>query len=155
MDDTGNLAFHYEATAFWTNGRNGLVEGQNIPEPMSFSAPPAFHGKPGHWTPEHFLLAAVASCFVITFKAVAEHSDFAFDALGVVVGGNIGRDDHGKYSFTEIRLKVSVTLPEHVSSERAMRLIEKAERNCLIMRSLNAKVVLVPEVRVHESAVVF
>jgi peroxiredoxin-like protein len=155
MDDTGNLAFHYEATAFWTNGRNGLVEGKDIPEPMAFSAPPAFHGQKGHWTPEHFLLAAAASCFVITFRAIAEHSDFPYEALGVVAGGNIGREDNGKYRFTEIRLRVTLTLPEHVSSERAMRLIEKTERNCLVMRSLNAHVIVIPEIRVHEVAGVF
>jgi peroxiredoxin-like protein len=154
MDDTGNLAFHYEASAFWTAGRNGLCEGKDIPEPMSFSAPPAFHGERGHWTPEHFLLAAVASCFVITFRAIAEHSDFPFESLGVFVGGNIGRED-GKYRFTDIKLKVKVGLPEHVSSERAMRLIDKTERNCLIMRSLNAQVVIIPEIRIHEAELVF
>ena len=39
--------------------------------PIATSAPPEFDGPPGHWSPEMLLTAAVADCFVLSFRAVA------------------------------------------------------------------------------------
>ena len=43
------------------------------------SAPPAEFGGPGdRWSPETFLVGAVADCFVLTFRGVARASKLAW-----------------------------------------------------------------------------
>ena len=68
----------YRIQAFGAGGRNGVVHAEGVLSCISFSAPPEFLGEPGRWTPEHFLVAAVASCFVSTFSGIAEKSRLEF-----------------------------------------------------------------------------
>jgi hypothetical protein len=61
----------YRVHAFGAGGRNGVVQAEGVLSSISFSPPPEFLGEPGRWTPEHFLVAVVASCFVSTFSGIA------------------------------------------------------------------------------------
>jgi len=50
--------------------------------PALRSAPPKDFDGPGDaWSPEHLLLAAVETCFMLTFRAVAQASKFDFLSL--------------------------------------------------------------------------
>jgi organic hydroperoxide reductase OsmC/OhrA len=64
----------YRINTFYAGPRKGIVQAEGVLPSVSFSAPPEFLGEPGFWTPEHFLVASVASCFVSTFSAIAEKS---------------------------------------------------------------------------------
>jgi len=71
-----NTSYSYESSARWTAGRNGVVKGHQIEPAITFSSPPEFQGEAGVWTPEHFFTAAVATCFIATFQAIASFSKF-------------------------------------------------------------------------------
>jgi peroxiredoxin-like protein len=139
----------YRVNAFGAGGRNGVVHAQGVLSSISFSAPPEFLGEPGRWTPEHFLVAAVASCFVSTFSGIAEKSGFEFVSLNLDAEGVLGNED-GIWRFTEIKLRPVVTILKEEDRDRAIRLLEKAEKSCLIARCLQCKVVLFPAVKVEE-----
>jgi peroxiredoxin-like protein len=139
----------YRVNAFGAGGRNGVVHAQGVLSSVSFSAPPEFLGEPGRWTPEHFLVAAVASCFVSTFSGIAEKSGFEFVSLNLDAEGVLGNED-GVWRFTEIKLRPVVTILKEEDRDRVIRLLEKAEKSCLIARSLQCKVVLFPAVKVEE-----
>jgi peroxiredoxin-like protein len=139
----------YRVHAFGAGGRNGVVQAEGVLSSISFSPPPEFLGEPGRWTPEHFLVAAVASCFVSTFSGIAEKSHFEFVSLNLDAEGVLGNDD-GIWRFTEIRLQPFVTILKEEDRDRAVRLLEKAEKSCLIARSLQCKVALFPAVQVKE-----
>jgi organic hydroperoxide reductase OsmC/OhrA len=80
----------YRVNATWEAGRRGKVSSEGITPAIDFSAPPEFKGDAGFWTPEHFLLAAVASCFVVTFYALADRSRMEFGKLALSVEGKLG-----------------------------------------------------------------
>ena len=84
-----NTSYRFTANAAWTEGRQGVVTGQSGTATLEFSAPPEFQGQAGFWTPEHFFLAAVATCFVTTFRVIAEFSKFEVEALEVGVEGTV------------------------------------------------------------------
>ena len=138
----------YRIQAFGAGGRNGVVHAEGVLSCISFSAPPEFLGEPGRWTPEHFLVAAVASCFVSTFSGIAEKSRLEFASFNLDAEGLLGSAD-GIWRFTEIRLRPVVTVLKEEDRDRAIRLLEKAEKSCLIARSLQFKVTLVPAVKVE------
>ena len=93
------------------------------------------------WTPEHLLTASVATCFLSTFRAVAEISKLEIIALEIKVEGLLEKVQGG-FRFTQFTIYPKVTVPEDKDEERAFRLLEKAEHACLITRSLSARVVV-------------
>lgn len=138
---------NYRIEASWKGGRNGLVSAGGVAEPkIRFSAPAEFKGESGYWTPEHFLLAAVASCFVVTFSAIAAASKLDFLTLEMTVDGTLGKVD-GKLGFAEVLMRPTLTVVTHEEQERGNRLLEKAEQGCLIARSLACPVTMEPLVR--------
>lgn len=138
----------YLVTATWEGGRRGEVAAEDIRPPIHFSTPPEFKGDAGYWTPEHLLLASVASCYVATFYALAE-SKLGFLGLEILVEGTLGKPE-GRLQFTNIVLKPTVNIARHEDGELANRLLEKAEEGCLIARSLACPVHLEPVVRPAE-----
>jgi organic hydroperoxide reductase OsmC/OhrA len=54
------------------------------------SAPPKDYDGPGDaWSPEHLLLASVETCFMFTFRAVAQASKFEFMWLDLAGKGTV------------------------------------------------------------------
>ena len=141
--------YSYRTTAHWTAHKRGIVEGEGIPRTINFAAPPEFGGEPGLWTPEHLLLASVSTCYVATLRAVAEASKFEFGSLELNVEGTIEKQE-GRFRFTRILLRPVVTIDNEEDRERMGRLLEKAERACLISRSLACTALLEPKILVQE-----
>jgi len=112
------------------------------------TAPPAEFGGPGdRWSPETLLLGAVSDCFVLTLRAVARASSVPWSTLHVEAEGILDRVD-GVTRFKEITLRARLTLPAGGDPARAQRVLEKAERSCLVSRSLLAPVHLETEILV-------
>lgn len=102
------------------------------------SAPPIEFGGPGdRWSPETLLVAAVADCFVLSFKAIARASKLPWNALGCEVEGVLERAD-GVLKFTEFVVRAVLEVPADTSEERASRILEKAESTCLVTNSLSS-----------------
>src|ERR1700758_705286 len=140
--------YSYKAAAHWTNHKRGIVEGEAIPRTINFAAPPEFGGEPGLWTPEHLLVGALSTCFVATFRAVAQASKLEFGSLELQAEGKI-ENLEGSFRFTKIVLRPTLTIHREEQRERTARLLEKAERICLISRSLSCTVVLDPKIVVE------
>ncbi|MGK2924321.1 MAG: OsmC family protein [Lysobacterales bacterium] len=110
-------------------------------ESIATMAPPEFGGPGGKWSPETMLVASVANCFVLTFRAVARASGFAWNSLICEVDGVLDRVD-GQTRFTEFHIDVTLDLPAGGDAHKAHRLCEKSEQVCLITNSLTGKKIL-------------
>jgi len=142
--------YAYRVTTLGASPRSGSIQAEGVLGWIPFSAPPEFLGEAGRWTPEHFLVAAVSSCFVSTFSGVAEKSRLEFASFNVDAEGAV-TNEHGAWRFTEIKLNAFVTIAKEEDRDRAIRLLEKAEKSCLIARSLQCKITLSPVVKVEEA----
>lgn len=110
--------------------------------PTLRSASPAEFGGPGdQWSPETFLVGAIADCFILTFRAVAKASKLSWLSLDCEVTGTLDRVDHVTL-FTHFAITARLAAPAGVNAELARRALEKAERTCLISSSLKAPVAL-------------
>jgi peroxiredoxin-like protein len=122
---------------------HATVSAADVPDLRS--APPLEFGGPGDaWSPEHLLLAAVQTCFLFTFRAVARASRLEFTSLTLSGEGTVDRVD-GVTRFTEIVLRPRVGLPPGADRARALRALEKSEKACLVSASLSTPVRLEPE----------
>jgi len=141
--------YTYHASAqFHQNDRSFVELEHGAPRIVHFSAPPEFGGEPGFWTPEHFLLAAVSSCFIATFQAVARASKLDFQGIEVAVDGVIEKEG-GSLRFTKITLHPVLILYQDEARELGLRLLEKSERLCLVARSLSSTIELQRKVLVE------
>lgn len=146
--------YNYHASAQFHQSDRSFVELEHgAPRIIHFSAPPEFGGETGLWTPEHFLLAAVSSCYIATFKAVAKASKLDFQGIEVAADGLLERESGG-FRFTKITLHTVLIVYREESREVALRLLEKAERVCLVSRSLSSKIELDPKILIERPVAV-
>ncbi len=104
--------------------------------PALASAAPAEFGGPGdRWSPETLLIAAVADCFLLTFRAIARASKLSFVSLRCEVEGTLDRVERVT-QFTAFLVRASLRVPPGANEEQAHRLLERAEQSCLITNSL-------------------
>jgi len=75
------------------------------------------------------------SCFTSTFHAIAGYARFEYTDLEAEVEGVVSKIDSG-YSFSEIVLRPSLTIPCKKERERAVELLQKAKALCLVSRAL-------------------
>ncbi|MEQ8230681.1 MAG: OsmC family protein [Gammaproteobacteria bacterium] len=136
----------YHARALANPQGNVTLSGDGL-APIA-SAPPAEFGGPGdQWSPETLLVAAIADCFLLTFRAIAEASKFEWSALECAVSGQLDRVERN-VSFTAFELRATLDVPAGVDPGRGEKLMEKAKANCFVTNSLKGAVELVAEVTV-------
>src|SRR5215471_10598446 len=146
---------YYQVRIDWKQDRKGVATSHVLPESIEVATPPEFpKGIAGIWSPEHLLLAAVNSCLMTTFLAVAENSKLEFINFESNANGKLEKVD-GKFLISEITLNPIVSIKFEKDKEKAIKLIEKSEAICLISNSIKSKIILNPQVKVlfHEESV--
>ena len=103
--------------------------------------PKEFGGSGSEWSPEALLVAAVADCYILTFKALATTSKLEWRTLRCETRGRLERIDRVT-RFTEFDLDVELQLAEGANESMAERLMAKAKEVCLITNSLTAQCTL-------------
>lgn len=140
---------HYEVKVNWEADRKGLMTSPVLNDNIEVATPPEFpKGIPGIWSPEHLLVAAVNSCLMTTFLAIAENSKFDFSNFESNADGKLEKVD-GKFMISEIVLKPVVTLLKEEDREKAIRILEKSEAACLISNSVKSKIIFTPQVKLR------
>lgn len=130
-----DLPHHYNVvSSARPDGDVSLASGSTAP---ILSAPPAEFGGPGDkWSPETLLVAAVADCLILTFRAIARASKLTWIELKCEAEGTLERVE-GTTKFTGFVVRATLSIPQDTDETRAHRLLQKAEEACLITNSLS------------------
>ena len=112
---------------------------------LTTDVPKEFGGPGDQWSPEALLVAAVADCFVLTFRAIAAPSRVVWHALDCDATGKLERINRTP-QFTEIHLTVRISVSDDMEEEKVLRVLKKAEDSCLVTNSLTATVHLNTEI---------
>lgn len=140
------MSHHYNVNLKWNAERVGEVSSPELNTKIEVATPPQFpKGVEGIWSPEHFFTAAVNSCFMTTFLAVAENSRLEFKEFNCNAVGVLDQVE-GKYLMTEVILNPTLIITKEEDKEKALRVLDKSEKACLISNSINSKVSLNPTV---------
>ena len=148
-------AHYYNVDVNWNNDRKGMMcspelnlSNKNGEGCIEVATPPEFHkGIPGIWSPEHLFTASVNSCLMTTFLAIAESSKLEFKSFNCKAKGKLDQVD-GKFLMTEIILEPTVVLVNEKDKDRALRVLEKSEKACLISNSIKSEVIMKPTIKV-------
>lgn len=117
---------------------NGSIQVSAAGLPTLPSAAPAqFDGPGDQWSPESLLGGAIASCFVLTFRAVARASRLPWTHLKCHIDATLERVE-GVMRFTHVVTRATLTVPADASTALCERALTKAEEGCLVANSLRA-----------------
>ena len=126
------------------------VTTQDAPD-LETSAPPEFDGPPGYWSPESLLVASVADCYILSFRAVARASKLEWSSLDVDVEGILDRlEGVSRFVRFTVKPRLAIASPERETLARTV--LDKAKRACLVTNSLTAECDLVATVTFAEAA---
>ena len=109
------------------------------------AGPPEFGGPGDVWSPEGLLVAAVADCFVLSFRGIARTARLDWTSLTCEAEGTLDKIEK-LTQFTEFRVTAKLTVPPGTSEKKAHTILEKAEKYCLITNSMKAEAHLEAEV---------
>jgi len=148
----------YNVNISWTQDRKGTMcspelnnTATNETNCVAIATPPEFPGGMPHiWSPEHLFTAAVSSCLMTTFLAIAEFSKLEFVDFKCESKGVLEKVD-GKFIMSEVLLFPEVTITDVSKKERAERIVEKAEKACLISNSITSKITMETKIIVQNS----
>lgn len=130
-----------ESFSYETYNRDHLLifeGGARVPA----SAAPAYRGNPAHVNPEEALVAALSSCHMLTFLAVAAKKRFVVDRYSDHAVGVLEKNQKGKLAITRVTLHPQVAFggitpptPEQIAA-----LHERAHAECFIANSVTTVV---------------
>jgi peroxiredoxin-like protein len=138
----------YDVSVTWNAERKGIMSSDVLPTKIEVATPPEFpKGMEGIWSPEHLFVAAINSCLMTTFLAIAENSKLLYKSFQSKAVGKLETVD-GKYIMSEVTLVPAVIINCEADRERALRILQKSEAACLISNSVKSKIVMQPLIEV-------
>jgi len=106
------------------------------------SAAPAYLGNPQRVDPEGGFVAALSSCHMLTFLALASNKGFVVDSYEDAAVGHLEKNPNGKLAVTRVELNPKIVysgtkLPTQADLDW---LHDKAHRECFIANSVTTAV---------------
>ena len=132
----GSESFTYES---YNRDHTLVFEGGSR---VTASSAPAYRGNPSHVNPEEGLVAALSSCHMLTFLAVAAKKRFVVDHYSDQAVGFLEKNDKGRLAITRVILRPRIafggtTVP---TPQEIAELHEQAHKGCFIANSVTTEV---------------
>ncbi len=111
---------------------------------LQASAAPQYLGDSSNANPEELLAAALASCHMLTFLAVASRSHISVDSYSDEAVATLAKNAAGKLAVSKITLKPLVKISENtpLTEEKFQLFHEKAHANCFVANALSCDMVI-------------
>jgi organic hydroperoxide reductase OsmC/OhrA len=120
-----------------------IANGNEIPA----SATPAYLGNPNRVDPEAALVAALSSCHMLTFLALAANKGFVLETYEDAAVGHLEKNAPGKMAITRVELhpKIAFGGPKQPTAADLDWLHDKAHKECFIASSVTTDVRVVAD----------
>lgn len=118
----------------WTS----FLEETRASLPIQMVIPPEFEGPGGTYSPEDLYVLSLVNCYLATFKFIAEKSKLVFSEIKGE--GTLLVEKGEEKSLWMKKANLHFTLKGAVQEERALNLLEKTKKNCMIINSVKTEV---------------
>jgi organic hydroperoxide reductase OsmC/OhrA len=127
-----------------TYGRDHVwvMNGNEVPA----SATPAYLGNPNRVDPEAAFVAALSSCHMLTFLALACNKGFVVESYEDEAVGHVEKNAAGKLAITRVELHPKIAFGGAKTPAQADLewLHDKAHKECFIANSVSTEVQVLP-----------
>ena len=133
----------YEVNIQWKEARIGELSSPVLNKTIECATPPEFpNGVPGIWSPEHLFVAAINSCYMATFLAIAQNFKIEIENFSCKTIATLEMVE-GKYLITKAEMFPVIKLADAENdTEKAQRVAEKAKAGCLVTNSMKTEIIL-------------
>ena len=109
------------------------------------SAAPAYLGNPARVDPEAAFVAALSSCHMLTFLALASNKGFVVDSYEDAAVGHLEKNANGKLAITRVELhpQIAYSGAKQPAAADLEWLHDKAHKECFIANSVTTDVKVV------------
>jgi len=142
--------FLFEVQLNWLEDKRGVLSAKDASGALHVATPPQFGGEGRPWTPEHFFLSSISSCFMTTYLAFAQKLELEISNFVCDIVGQVEIVD-GRYKFTNINLYPKVYIADENLRQKATVAMEKTHKYCLVTNSINAAVFYHSEIVTNEN----
>lgn len=112
---------------------------------VRMSSAPEYLGKAECANPEEMLVAALSSCHMLTFLAVASKRGFVVERYEDPAVGYMEKNAKGKLAVTRATLKPKVTFRDKApDAEQLARIHETSHKECFIANSVLTEITVEP-----------
>jgi organic hydroperoxide reductase OsmC/OhrA len=127
----------YDRTHEWEFGGGTRIQASSAPE---------YRGDARLVNPEEALAAALSSCHMLTFLALAARRRLTVDRYEDEATATLGTNADGRLAVTTVMLRPAVIFggERRPDAEEIARLHERAHEQCFIANSVRAEVVVEP-----------
>jgi len=114
--------------------------------PFEASSAPEFSGNANLPNPEELFIAAISSCFMLTFLYLAATNKLIVDEYTAEASGLLGKNSEGKMAITEVFIRPKIAFHENKNPELAVldQLLKKAHEACFISSSVKTNIKVEP-----------
>ena len=116
-------------------------------EEVAASAAPDYKGDPARVDPEAALVAAISSCHMLTFLALAAKKRFVVDSYVDEAVGFMEKNDEGRIAVTRVTLRPAIAFggERRPSPQDLQKLHHQAHEHCFIANSVRTEVTVVSD----------
>jgi peroxiredoxin-like protein len=135
---------HFHLKADWPGGRDevGYIESDKLKTKISI--PKEMEGPDVGTNPDEMLLGAAATCYIISLAAMIERAGLPLKEMDMQSEGIVDVTD-GVFTYQKIIHRPRVVLTAEAGERdlsKLNRLVEKAEKSCMISRAIQGNVEL-------------
>lgn len=111
------------------------------------AAAPEFLGNPEITNPEELVVAALSSCHMLTFLAIASMKNIMVDHYSDNAVGTLGKNAAGKMALTHVVLRPKIVFSgaNQPDTQTLEQMHHKAHENCFIANSVTTEVRVEPQ----------
>jgi len=140
-----NLSWNREGSGFGYKeySRDHRWDFPSNDQSLKASAAPKYMGSEDCVDPEEAYVAALASCHMLTFLAVASMSGFVVDSYQEAAVGRLSPDENKKMVISKITLNPTIQFSGEKTPDAAQleQLHEKAHHECFLANSVKTEIV--------------
>ena len=116
-------------------------------EEVAASAAPDYKGDPGRVDPEAALVAAISSCHMLTFLALAAKKRFVVDSYVDDAVGFMEKNEEGRVAVTRVTLRPAIAFggERRPSPADLDKLHHQAHEHCFIANSVRTEISVEPK----------
>lgn len=114
---------------------------------VAASAAPDFRGDASGVNPEEAFVAALSSCHMLTFLAMAAKKRFSLDSYTDEAVGNLEKNESGRLAVTRVSLRPRIAWSPGVTVSQSDldRLHHQAHEGCFIANSVRTEITIEPQ----------
>lgn len=141
--------YEFETATEYIEGKEGILVGKNKHN-ITVGCAQEFGGKKEYWNPQHLFVASIEVCIMTTFLWLLEKNNLSIVSYRSKAIGK-AQLKNKDFIFTKITVKPVITIASVRIKDDIYNLIIKAGEQCMVSKSVNCPVILMPVIKTARS----